>query len=905
MDYKQFSQKVKEKYPQYAKIDDYDLATRMVEKYPEYKNKVNFEDVPQIQGTSQLQDVPEDTERSGLSKFLLGDKSFTENIVSGAKAIPKALPYAASEFLVPGYREYLAPVAEYAAGKVRGEDITFPEARERARGVYEQVQQETGPVYAATGMLTGLATGVGAAKGALGTAARKIATTPALQAVEAAAYGAGSVPGEADLGEKAAGAVKGTAALGGLHLAPKVVAGTMKAATKIIGKPYKKAAQMLGSPTITKMDVEDYMKKGPEIIDNARPRAEVARDVIKEVDDVRGLTSKKSGEAFAILEAEGKTLNKADIQDAFENTINDLKKRGIFDPKTEKSVNTLDYMKNKILEDTSTLERSRVRADKLRDIPGTMDDINNYLKKKGYSGDDLLDKIDLADELQGQGARINKDGTVELYHFTDPKSASEIKNTGKMTAKEDGIFFSTSPSGQAVGYGDEKIRMNVPIDELEIDDIFGNEAHVRIPLKRAGEVIDVNKYTTAALSQGAEEFNPIKMKIAGEFDELDRIRKMGDLEGEYNALKQMTDDSPLYPLRKYVDKSTGSLPEVTGYGKNLFSREGDQIAQKMGYPDSETLRLDFDNYMDQVDRMKDVAELSKKPKNTIRNIEIKLAELKGKAAGAKPEMTKDISLENVKTLIQTLDEQIAEAQKFGVSGRVETAKKTLRSQVDEMLKAKSPEYRKAMFSINKDMEVLKDIKLDYKDADTMVSKLQKATRDEQSEIARRFQVLDEYTGKDYTEQFKNSMLKEKFMKQATHGSRKTVAGGAMGAGLGSAVGGYPGAVAGSTIGSALGYAADVHGPGWAKKMLNGLIYVEDALKRNPTMLGKYGKVFAGAAGDEKALAATHYILYKKSADYRKMIADNVEKDKPGEEKKPYDTIPKVGEVAYNKYEAAN
>ena len=43
--YVEFATKIKEKYPEYKNIDDLTLAQKIVEKYPEYKEKVTFDDV--------------------------------------------------------------------------------------------------------------------------------------------------------------------------------------------------------------------------------------------------------------------------------------------------------------------------------------------------------------------------------------------------------------------------------------------------------------------------------------------------------------------------------------------------------------------------------------------------------------------------------------------------------------------------------------------------------------------------------------------------------------------------------------------------------------------------------------------------------------------------------------------
>ena len=45
MNYKQFSQNIKTKYPQYQDIDDLELANKIIAKYPQYEEQVEFDDV--------------------------------------------------------------------------------------------------------------------------------------------------------------------------------------------------------------------------------------------------------------------------------------------------------------------------------------------------------------------------------------------------------------------------------------------------------------------------------------------------------------------------------------------------------------------------------------------------------------------------------------------------------------------------------------------------------------------------------------------------------------------------------------------------------------------------------------------------------------------------------------------
>ena len=72
-----------------------------------------------------------------------------------------------------------------------------------------------------------------------------------------------------------------------------------------------------------------------------------------------------------------------------------------------------------------------------------------------------------------------------------------------MSAKEDGVFFSTSKTGYNDGYGDTIVEFKVPAEKLVLDDIFENEAHFKIPLKNRKEVLDVAEYLkNASMSIG-------------------------------------------------------------------------------------------------------------------------------------------------------------------------------------------------------------------------------------------------------------------------------------------------------------------------------------------------------------------------------------------------------------------
>ena len=121
----------------------------------------------------------------------------------------------------------------------------------------------------------------------------------------------------------------------------------------------------------------------------------------------------------------------------------------------------------------------------------------------------------LADELLDNGAKITKDGNVVGYHRTSKDSAESIYSTGKMIGDEDGLFFSTTPDGQISGYGDSLVEAKIPLSKIRIDDIFGDEAHIRVPTKRAGAAENISSWLSKNKNNRTASILPIG--IGGSF----------------------------------------------------------------------------------------------------------------------------------------------------------------------------------------------------------------------------------------------------------------------------------------------------------------------------------------------------------------------------------------------------
>jgi len=99
-----------------------------------------------------------------------------------------------------------------------------------------------------------------------------------------------------------------------------------------------------------------------------------------------------------------------------------------------------------------------------------------------------------SDDFADIGGKLNSDGTVTVYHRTSKEAADSIRNSGVMRGAEDGVFFSSSPTGAATGFGDELVELRIPASKLELDDLFNSEAHFRLPTRKAGQPVFVKEW---------------------------------------------------------------------------------------------------------------------------------------------------------------------------------------------------------------------------------------------------------------------------------------------------------------------------------------------------------------------------------------------------------------------------
>ena len=161
---------------------------------------------------------------------------------------------------------------------------------------------------------------------------------------------------------------------------------------------------------------------------------------------------------------------------------------------TSKSRGVLPY--------TNTIPKSNknVKSDNMSTKYSMQENQNNTLQsqkvslKQRVSENKLLDTLDFIDEIKSVGAEVDDNSYVTVYHQTTDENAQKIVQTGEMISKESDIFFSTSSNAQqSNGKGTSKLEFKIPAEKLILDDIFDDNADVKIPLN-GDKKLDVSDY---------------------------------------------------------------------------------------------------------------------------------------------------------------------------------------------------------------------------------------------------------------------------------------------------------------------------------------------------------------------------------------------------------------------------
>lgn len=250
---------------------------------------------------------------------------------------------------------------------------------------------------------------------------------------------------------------------------------------------------------------------------------------------------------------------------------------------------------------------------------------NSKTLEERVKGDELLDAQDFIEEVKSVGAKVDDKGYVTVYHVTTPESAEKIKSSGKMFGKENGLFFSTSKNAQqAAGRGGETLEFKIPAEKLLLDDIFSDNADVKIPLSKANEEIDISKYlvkekqnnteiapvrseTTqnvqedlAPIKEAVEELKAVKKDVSDKINELRKGMEeiKTNIQEEISPIKEALEEIDIPGLENLAKQNLDSLKEEDiPFRNNLTEEERDRLEEletmdnAFGISSSEELEL--------------------------------------------------------------------------------------------------------------------------------------------------------------------------------------------------------------------------------------------------------------------------------------------------------------------------
>lgn len=211
-------------------------------------------------------------------------------------------------------------------------------------------------------------------------------------------------------------------------------------------------------------------------------------------------------------------------------------------------------------------------------------DNSSFSLEQRISGDELLDAQDLIEEIKSVGAKVDKNGYVTLYHQTTAENADKIKQSGKMFAKEPYVYFSTSENAsQAEGRGYTKLEFKIPAEKLILDDIFDDNADVKVKLNGNKE-LDVSNYivNNTKYSQSTDEWNNY---LKENFPSSGTKIKMSDIklpvrEDIQNSSKKSKILNP-NEISKLTKEDANTTPNLPNYKKNKYNDGNSKFAKNI------------------------------------------------------------------------------------------------------------------------------------------------------------------------------------------------------------------------------------------------------------------------------------------------------------------------------------
>lgn len=230
----------------------------------------------------------------------------------------------------------------------------------------------------------------------------------------------------------------------------------------------------------------------------------------------------------------------------------ETEKRGIKDSASKSRLSKYEYLKDDSGEFKYSLNS--------KEEPES----GSFSLEQRVSGDELLDAQDLIEEIKSVGANVDKNGYVTLYHQTTNENADKIKQTGKMIANEPYVYFSTSKdASQSDGRGNTKLEFKIPAEKIMLDDLFSDNADVKIKLD-SGKELDISNYIVNENGNNSFSFD----KKAKRYDDLNQTnyieyftKENGDIRisliDTNNNLVNQFSSSPSKEISKLLGENIG------------------------------------------------------------------------------------------------------------------------------------------------------------------------------------------------------------------------------------------------------------------------------------------------------------------------------------------------------------
>lgn len=180
------------------------------------------------------------------------------------------------------------------------------------------------------------------------------------------------------------------------------------------------------------------------------------------------------------------------------------------------------------------------------------------LRDRGVAGDAFLNAEDLAKEILLVGGIITEDGKAVLYHGTTAEAAAKIKESGKMVGKEPNLFFSTKKDGLILDYGKSVVEVQIPLEKLELNDIFDDELHLTMETQP-------NRPTNIRFSLRENATDSEGRKLSKKQLEFFKNSKVVDENGNLLVVYHGTPNGNFFTFEYDKSRQTG-----TDYGKAFY-----------------------------------------------------------------------------------------------------------------------------------------------------------------------------------------------------------------------------------------------------------------------------------------------------------------------------------------------